>query len=387
MKVVFAARNILPFHSFCGTGRYVHGLAKHLAKLGVEIEIIAPPEAGGKGRRERVDGIDYTFIPPQVVGSRFFGFYRSYHLHNIRAYQHLKKIDFDLLHMFEINGFPYLSRRNRKPVVVSPFHRGTEPWKERHLSKKVGELPIDLPLKYCLTRCDAVASEGPVQSERLIERFGLRKEKIIELPDGVDLNLIREYGKNPALSREKYGLNRNNFIVICVGRLDPQKGVTYLIDAFSLLKKKVENSRLILIGVGSEEERIKKLISETGLTDSVLHFRNVSDEELVGFYNISDVFASPTLYEGLPQVILEAMASSLPIVATNTGENTQVVENWVNGLLVKPADANALVEALSQMYDSGKGVVMGRKSKEKIISYDWEIIAKKALREYEKITA
>jgi len=153
-----AARNTLPFHRFCGTGRYVHGLAKHLVELGVSVEVVAPPEKLRRPENDSADGIRYHFIPPQVKGSRFFGFHRSYHLHNIRAASLISKKEFDLLHIFEINAFEYLLRRKRKPVVVSPFHRGTEPWKEKNLSARIHDLPIDLPLGYCIKNCDAIAS-------------------------------------------------------------------------------------------------------------------------------------------------------------------------------------------------------------------------------------
>ncbi|MFH1836093.1 MAG: glycosyltransferase family 4 protein [Methanobacteriota archaeon] len=385
MKIVLAARNALPFHKFCGTGRYVHGLAKHLVELGASVEIIAPPERDGRQIKDSADGINYRFIPPRVRGSRFFGFYRSYHLHNIRAARFISKLDFDVLHVFEINAFPYLLGRNRRPVVVSPFHRGTEPWKDGSLSARLSELPIDAPLSYLLKHAEAVASEGPTQTRRLIEKYALSPERVFEVPDGVDLDLIGEYVKEPVLSRGDVGLKDEDFVFICVGRLDPMKGVHDLIEAFGSVIEEIPDAKLVLIGEGSDEEKIRKMIMEREIQDKVVHAKDVSDRELFAYYSLSNVFVTPTIYEGLPQVILEAMACGLPIVATETGENTQAVENNVNGVLVPPENPDELAKALMRISnDSGKR--MGGKSKELIKNYDWKNSAKKALKKYEELS-
>ena len=385
MKIVMAARNVLPFHSYCGTGRYVHGLAKHLVEAGATVDIVTPPEMDERPVKDSADGITYHFIPPQVKGSRFFGFYRSYHLHNLRAARFISKMDFDVLHVFEINAFPYLFRKNRKPVVVSPFHRGTEPWKDAGIAGRLSELPIDIPLGYCLTRCDAVASEGPTQTKRLIGKYGLSQGKVFEVPDGVDLDLINEYVTAPAFSRRDVGLKDDDFVLISVGRLDPKKGVQYLIEAFTKVAEEIPEVKLVLIGEGSDEEMIKKMMYERKIEDTVLQAKKISDRELFSYYSLSDVFITPTLYEGLPQVILEAMACGLPIVATETGENTQVVENGVNGILVPPENPDEMANAMIMLKDSKIRRRLGAKSKSRIKEYDWKNPARKALRKYEEL--
>lgn len=387
MRVVLAARNVLPFHSFCGTGRYVHGLAKHLVKLGASVDVVAPPEKEARPPNDSADGIGYHFIAPQVRGGGFFGFYRSYLRHNINASRFISRKDFDVLHIFEINAFPYLHEKNRRPAVVSPFHRGTEPWKEGNSYARLLEAPIDLPLAYCMKKCDAVASEGPAQTKRLMEEYHLKKEKVFELPDGVDLELIREYTSNPELGRRDVGLSEDDFVLISVGRIDPMKGVHYLIEAFDEVQRQAPDARLILVGEGSDEEKIRNMIRERGIEEKVAHVKNVSDRQLYSYYSMADAFVTPTLYEGLPQVVLEAMACGLPVIATETGENTQVVEDGVNGLLVPPAKPDEMAAAALKLHDTGKKGAFGAESSRKIRAYDWKITAGKAIKEYEKLAA
>ena len=162
------------------------------------------------------------------------------------------------------------------------------------------------------------------------------------------------------------------------------KGVHYLIEAFTRVVEEISDAKLVLIGEGSDEEKIQKMMRRRKIEDNVLHIKNISDKELFTYYSLSDVFVTPTLYEGLPQVILEAMSCGLPIIATETGENTQVVENGVNGILVPPENSSELADAMIRLSDS-RGGKMGEKSKERIREYDWKNSAKKALEKYEEL--
>jgi len=385
MKIILASKVTYPYHKYDGTARYVYGLGKHLVKKGVEVEILAPPGDPDEVSEDGFEGINYNIIEPAVKPGKYFGFVRSYHQFNINATKALKDKEFDLLHLFEITCWNYLLKKKRKPVVAQPFHRGTEPWKPKTIAKKIFDLPISLPLKYCLTRSEAVAAEGNIQSKKLMQEYGIPEEKIINLPDGVDLKEIEENIKESPLVREDLGITDKDFVIISVGRLQPEKGATHLIKALKILKEKIPEIKLIQVGAGSEEERIHNLVHEHSLVDNFEPHKNLTDEQLFGCYSLADVFVTPTLYEGLPQVVLEAMATGLPIVATNTGENPQVVEEGVNGYLIPPKDPKAIAEAVMKMRDEGRIQEMGEKSREKIKEYDWNNIAEKALRGYEKL--
>lgn len=386
MKVTMSSRMVFPFHGYGGMERYIYFLSKHLIEQGVEVEIVTSPEH--KGRRnhtEIYDGIKYNFIRPMVRGGRFFGFYRSYHVFNINSARYLRKKEFDILHCYEITSFPYLLFKNRAPVIFEPFHRGTEPWKAKTLKEKIFDFPMGYPLKYCMTHADAIASEGEIQTERLIEFFGIDREKIFDLHDGVDLSLIDRYISEGKVSREDIGLKDDDFVIININRIEKEKGVSYLIEALHLIKKEINNVRLIMIGKGSDEPRIYSLIHKYGLQDIVKHFRDVEDSLLFNYYSLADIFVTPTIYEGLPLVVLEAMACGLPIIATNTAENPQVVKDGKNGYLVPVADSKAIADAVLKIYDKEKIKKMGEYSKKSITDYDWGIVAKKAIKEYERL--
>ncbi|MBN2013935.1 MAG: glycosyltransferase family 4 protein [Candidatus Altiarchaeota archaeon] len=363
--------------------RYVYFLAKHIAEQGVDVEVISSPEKEGRKKTENLDGVKYRFISPRVQYGRGFRFYRTYHHFNINLSKYLKKKEFDILHAYEITSFPYILSKNRKPIVVQAF--GNEWYKAKGFKNRFFLTPVNYPLKICMNRSEAIASEGELQAREIAELFDVERKKIFNIPDGVDLSQIEEYVSKASVTREDLGLKDDDFIIINVNRIEKVKGVYYLIEALDKIRKEIENVKLILVGTGTDEERVYSLIKKLGLGDIIKHFRNVDDELLFNYYKLADLSVTPTLYEGLPLVILEAMSVELPVIATNTSENPQVVKDGVNGLLVPTADCNAISEAVITVYEKNLLKKMGEESKKIIKDYDWGIIAKKAIKEYEKL--
>lgn len=378
-----SSRWVFPFHGYGGMERYAYFLAKHIAEQGVDVEVISSPEKEGRKSEEIYEGVRYRFIPPAVKYGRGFRFYRTYHHFNWNLSKLLQKEDFDILHAYEITAFPYILTKNRKPIVVQAF--GNEWYKTKGLIKRLFLTPVNYPLKLCMRKAEAIASEGEIQSKEIVDLFNINRKKIFEIPDGVDLSQIEEYLSQASVTRKDLGLSEDDFVIINVNRIEKVKGVYYLIEALGRIKKEIDNVKLILIGTGTDEERIYTLINKLGLSDIIKHFRNVDDKLLFNYYKLADLSVTPTLYEGLPLVILEAMACGLPIIATNTSENPQVVKDGVNGLLVPTADSQAIANAVIKLNDKNKLKKMGSESKKIIKDYDWEIIAKKAIKAYEKL--
>lgn len=379
-----SSRLVYPVHGYGGMERYIYFLSKFLVREGVEVDIITSPENKKSVQIDANDGIKFHFIPPVVKGGRFFGHYRSWHKFNINSALYLRNKDFDVLHIYEMTTFPYLFFKDRKPVVVEPFHRGTEPWNDS-LMKKLKEAPVYYPLRYCMRNADSIASEGDIQTQRMMHTFNLPRERFFDLHDGVDLDAIKGYITNISISRKDIGLKDTDFVLINVNRIEPEKGVNYLIEALPAILKEIPDVKLILVGKGSDEGRIYSLIQKHGLSGIIKHFRNVDDAQLFNYYALADLSVTPTLYEGLPLVILEAMAAGLPVVATETAENPQVVKHGKNGLLVPVANSNAIADAVIKLHDKNMLKKMGDCSRKIIKNYDWKIVAKKAIVKYEEL--
>lgn len=363
--------------------------AKYLAKNGINVTLIVPPakEAPRFTDFQGISNLKLVYVGPRV--NEYHPYIRPfvYRIFLRKVARYLRDNHFDIVHSFGLCPPEYFDVENRAPVVVAPF--GSEEFVNRKKENFLRRIYLDVfmrnPKRYAIENADAVASEGELQTQEIVDLFGVPKEKIFLLPDGVDLRGIRAAMGAATITKREAGLQDADVVLINVNRLAKNKGTTYLVEALGILSKKL-NVKLILVGGGPEEERIKKQISALNLEDKVLHFKNIADEKMYQLYVLADISVTPTLYEGLPLVILEAMACGKPIVASDVSEVPQVVRNGENGFLVPPKNPLAIAEAVLKIRDRNLFEAMGRRSQEIIKDYDWNVIAKKAIAEYKALT-
>lgn len=141
------------------------------------------------------------------------------------------------------------------------------------------------------------------------------------------------------------------FRLITVGRLDPEKGMIHLIEAVGeLVGGGTKELMLEIVGEGSEGETLRRKVHDKGLSDHVVFLGHIPHgEELLRAYRQSHVFVLPSLTEGCPQVLFEAMACGVAIVATRVGGVPFVVEDGCNGLLVNPASPGEIAAAILRL--------------------------------------
>jgi glycosyltransferase involved in cell wall biosynthesis len=174
-----------------------------------------------------------------------------------------------------------------------------------------------------------------------LEVSGIPSSKIRTIYEGMDLSL---YSRE--VDREKSGPGKPT-VVGTVAHLSPEKGIQYLIEAASLIQDVQRKLRFVVVGDGACLPRIKALARKKGL-ENVFQFAGFHPNT-TQFMKTFDIFALPSLSEGLSSAILEAMATSLPIVATEVGGIPELVKNGDNGLLVAPADPESLSFAIQRL--------------------------------------
>ncbi len=384
MKVVMLTRVASPFHIYGGMEKFVYYLSENLIKEGVDVTVVT---SSNKSEVRKVNGIKYILIPPLVKyvhtsiphSVRAAGLYFRYNLFNFAVAKRLKQRSFDVLHSYEMSAQRYLQFRNKSPTIVQAFDNELckiEGW------KRIFYYPSMQQLRYCMVNCDAIAAEGEFQIQEIMVLFGVNRRKIIIIPVGVDLSLAKESLETNYISREELGLSDNDFVLISVNRFSRVKGISYLVDAFRIVKSQVENAKLLLIGTGPEAGRIREQVCKLELTESVLHLGNLPESLLYNCYSLSDVYVSPTLHDDFIMGILEAMACGLPIISTG---QSFVVHQGINGYVVSKKDPKGIASALLKMYDEDKCKVMGNMSRTIVKDYDWKIIARKAIKEYERL--
>lgn len=173
------------------------------------------------------------------------------------------------------------------------------------------------------------------------ECYGVPPEKTMTIHYGVELERFSNQ-RTPALKHE-LGLPADAVVYGTVARFTDQKGHVYLVEAAREIVKQKPDSHFVLAGDGPLRQMLEKKIHHAGLDDHfhLLGFRTDVEEVLKGF----DVFVLPSLYEGLPNVVLEAMAGGLPVIATAVDGTPEAVVHNSTGLLIPPRDPGAIADA------------------------------------------
>jgi len=174
--------------------------------------------------------------------------------------------------------------------------------------------------------------------------LGVDAERVSVIPNGIETERFRR--TNKAEAREELGLDKAARILICVSRLDPEKGVDVLIDAFARLPEK--DVQLIIAGWGGEEENLKRRTARLGLQGRVRFAGNIPHHELPRWLNAADLFVISSRNEGYPNALVEAMACGLPIVASRVGGVPEIVTSPDIGLLTEAENPQATAEAVSR---------------------------------------
>ena len=190
-------------------------------------------------------------------------------------------------------------------------------------------------------------------------RFGIRpREKVVLIHNGIDpykLDFLEKdeakiklYEKLPS-NQKRGNFFREGLIIGTIANFYPTKGLQYLIEAFSTLNAQHStlNASLVIIGDGPERKKIELRIKDAELQNSVFLTGRIPDAHR--YLKVFDIFVLPSVKEGFPWALLEAMSAKLPVIATVVGANPEIIENDKNGLLVPPADSTAIAEALERL--------------------------------------
>ena len=300
------------------------------------------------------DEID-NFEDPRVVKHQI-GFVRNpFSPGNIKAYRQLKEllssIHFDLIHTQSPSGGAITrlaarkSRKNGAKVMYTAhgfhFYKGA-PKKNWLIYYNIERLLGHI------TDCIITIND---EDYNLAHKMFPGKDIRYIHGVGIDLDKFRpQDAETKEKNREKYNYSKDDFILIYVGELSYRKHQDLLIYAINILKDKIQNVKLLLVGQGKLMEEYKTLVNKLGLQEYVefLGYR----KDVANLLMMADVAVSSSRQEGLPLNILEAMATGLPVVATDCRGNRDLVANEENGYIIPLNDYESFAEAIIKIYQS-----------------------------------
>ncbi len=209
-----------------------------------------------------------------------------------------------------------------------------------------GRLRRRLALRLAAAGSGGVVAVSQPLAEHLRHDLLLARGRVAVIPNGV-----AHVAAPVAPLREQLGLGPRHRLILAVGNLYPVKGHRYLIEALAALRRRHPEAHVAIAGRGDEEARLGALAAALGLGDRV-HLLGLRDD-VPGLLAAADVFAMPSLSEGLPMALLEAMFAARPIVASDVGEIRAALAGGAAGLLVPPGDATVLATALAKLLEDG----------------------------------
>ncbi len=356
-----------------GLSDLVWNWAKHLVALGSEVHIIAPYPASAQPPKGAV--VHRFSVPP--IGYRNIVGHISIIL---RGWLEIRKLrGVDVIHAPEYlsTGIFAMLSRNIPVVLTVPgniyeriAHGNPFDWTTTQVLKVAARLSARLCARIVVT------------SEEMRwwwEMTGTPIPRTVLIPHGVDTERFRPIPD----ARTMLGISDHKRIVLYVGRLSHEKGVHYLFEAVHRVGRSIPHVELHLVGDGGFKGDLVRLAEKLGIRDQVIFHGWVDQPDLALYYSVADVTVLPSLSEGLPRTMLEAMACASPFLGTTITGIVDHVRGGETGFLVPPGDSDALAQALHRILaEAGLARRVGEQAKAYICNeLDWPIIVERMVRE------
>ncbi len=393
MKICFVSPEFFPISG--GTGAYVYYLSQKLQHLGHEVHVVA---RHNEDSIEVVDGVNVNYV--KGIGnplSRYWRFARS----TSRKLEELDRdFGFDIIHSNLPLVPSFAIPRGSARALISTVH---STWKgEAEAIKRGSRRRLNpnekLMLRFnsllrsyekkLMKRSDALIAVSLYTKNELTELYDVDEEKIHVIYNGVDTEKFKPKRDKTGL-RLKLGLEEEQKIILCVGRLYYRKGITILLKSIPEVVQKFGDAKFVISGKGfkKNEESLRKLAHELKVEKHVTFLGYVPDEKLPDLYAASDIFVLPALYENFPFAILEAQSTGLPVISTKVGGIPEFLEENENGFLVEPGDPEQLAQKIIALLQNPELAEelgrCGRRLVEKKVS--WPLIMGQVVDLYRKV--
>lgn len=373
-----------------GQGEVVLKLQKNLLELSQEAYVIT-------------SGVNIPGYPNTL---RTGGNKRLFYATSAAFLNWIRRMNFDVINVHLDSGMslvPLLAASKCRAKIVTTLHisylceqhyiERLSGFCKQHANPSLDEYLVKYvltPVKFLGTYIDCACSDRIVAvSKRTRDEcsadYGIPGEKISVIYNGVDLDEF-----NPQLTRSrirnKLSLGENP-VVLAVGTATIRKGVQYLLRSMLDVTGKLPEARLIVVGSRRYYDQLQSLADYLGIQKRVIFLGPVAREELPFYYAACDVVAVPSTYEAFPVVVLEALASGKPVVASRVGGIPEAIEPGRNGILVDPGDTRQLSDALLTILSDdhirdGMGRVARLDAESK---YDWKKIADRYVAEFKSL--
>jgi glycosyltransferase involved in cell wall biosynthesis len=369
-----------------GIARHCEGLAKALVKQNNDVYLFTL-DFPGSPNYEEINGVKVYRASTELGHPNFLTWVLLFnHFLSKRMADVTKTVDFDVMHVHDwLAAFSGISFKHylKKPMVLTMHSTELGRAQGLHSPDSFAINGIEWWATYEANR--VIVCSHSMRNE-ICDHFNLPKEKVDVIPNAID---AAEYQKsvNRGAVRKRYGVGWGEKLILCVGRLVPQKGVKYFIRSIPTVAGQYPEAKFIIVGEGWSRDILEAEANATGHADKIKFTGFASDKEVRNLMASADALVVPSIYEPFGIVALEGMASGVPVIASKVDGLAEVIEHERTGLFVYPRDPDSIAWGISRILsDSDHAGWLTENAKEKLHkAYSWEAVAMKTIEVYRKV--
>lgn len=389
-----------------GMNVYVRELARELGGRGIPVDIFTRSQQRSAPTVQPlscgVRVINLHTGPAAPYDKNWVLTYLPEFVSRVRCFADGEDVSYDVIHShYWLSGeAALLLRRSLGLPVVHMFHTLGAMKNSVARSKEETETGRRIAIeRRLMQQVDMVVAATPLDKAQMVWNYGADAERIRVVPCGVDLRRFQPVDQ--ALARAQLDLPAEGRLLLCVGRMEPLKGMDALIRALALLAERRPEwrDRLEVLLVGgdgearperwnAEQRRLNGMRHDLGVSGQVRFLGAQPQEQLPALFGAADVVAVPSHYESFGMVALEAMAAGAAVVASNAGGLALTIEDGRSGLLFPPDDHVALAGQIERLLDQpAVAEALRAAARRRAAEYSWPTVARKIGQIYDELVA
>ncbi len=385
MKVLIVAP-LYPPYARGGGGAVISAIAENLVKRGHDLTVISgyfsKKPLTALPHRDWSEGIEIIWIPLMSIMEKARPQLRGSLPPNIPSIAFLKTIDYDSYDVIHLSAFGHLlidfvnlfAKNPSKILTIHAFPKYFEKeGKANAVFKFLYRIYFRTLGNHTLQSAKAITAVSKFTLGECI-KLGLPKDRIKLIENGIDLDNFAplKYGE----FEERYHVEKKDIVILSISRVTWHKGYEYALEAIHrVVKATGKPIKYVIVGAIEDQDyrlKLEKQIRALSLQDSVRFTGFLSNSMKMQALSRSNIFLAPSVHEGFGLVLLEAMASGKPIIASNCEGFQNILENMITGLLVEPANVEEIATAMMRLlFNSGLQERLSKNALYSVKKYAW----------------